>query len=331
MLLLALLQEGAHALLLVLGGEAHGEQLVLHGDAVVNVHLHAPVDAGLGVLDGDGGVGHEGLGHGDGLVQQLLGGIDGVDQADLLGLGGADGVTGEDQLLGLGDAHAAGQTLGAGEAGGDAQANLGLAELGAALALGVGAGGQDDVAAHGQLTAAAQGEAVHSGDGGDLQLLNAAHQGAAPLAPLAAGGHVHGALLADVGAGHEGAALAGDDEGAQLGVLLHLADQLLQLGDHSGIQRVQRLGTVDGGNADAVLLLITNRLIHVGVPPQSFNLNIQIVGELDSNSLFIAKSVPSFQRHFSQFPPSLFVQTDRFSPVSAGLFRGPSGILATSS
>ena len=262
MLLLALLQEGAHALLLVLGGKAHGEQLVLHGDAVVNVHLHTAVDAGLGVLHGDGGVGGEGPGHLHGLVDQLLRGIDLIHQTDGLGLLGADGLAGEDQLLGLGDAHAAGQTLGAGEAGGDAQAHLGLTELGAALALGVGAGGQDDVAGHGQLTATAQSEAVHRRDGGDLQLLDAAHQGAAPLAPLAARGHIHGILLADVGAGHEGAALAGDDEGAQLRVLLHLGDHLLQLGDHGGIQGVQRLGAVDGGNADAVFLLITNGLVH---------------------------------------------------------------------
>ncbi|CAN4045424.1 DUF4316 domain-containing protein, partial [Dysosmobacter welbionis] len=165
-LLLALLQEGAHALLLVLGGKAHGEQLVLQGDAVVDVHLHPAVDAGLGILHSDGGVGGEGLGHLHSLVQQLLGGIDLIHQADALGLLSTDLLAGEDQLLGLGHAHTAGQTLGAGEAGGDAQAHLGLAELGAALALSVGAGGQNDVAGHGQLTAAAQSEAVHCGDGG---------------------------------------------------------------------------------------------------------------------------------------------------------------------
>ena len=263
MLLLALLQEGAHALLLVLGGKAHGEQLVLHGDAVVNVHLHAAVDAGLGVLHGDGGVDHEGLCHGDRAVHQLLRSVHSVHQADLLGLLGADGLAGEDQLLGLGDAHPAGKTLGAGEAGGDAQAHLRLAELGAALALSIGAGGQNDVAGHGQLAAAAQGKAVHRGDGGDLQLFDAAHQSAAPLAPLAAGSHIQAVLLADVGAGHERAALAGEDHGAQLLILLYLADHLLQLGDHSGIQRVQRLRAIDGNDRDAVLLFISNGLIHL--------------------------------------------------------------------
>ena len=102
-------------------------------------------------------------------------------------------------------------------------------------------------------------------DGGDLQLLDPAEQGAAPLAPLAAGGHVHGALLADVGAGHEGAALAGDDEGAQLGILLHLADELFQLRDHGGVQRIQRLGAVDGGDPDIAVLFIANGLIHIGM------------------------------------------------------------------
>ena len=46
-LFLALFNEGAHAFLLVGGGEAHGEQLVLQSDAVVNVHLHAAERLGL--------------------------------------------------------------------------------------------------------------------------------------------------------------------------------------------------------------------------------------------------------------------------------------------
>ena len=96
----------------------------------------------------DGGVLGEGLGHLQRAVHEGLGGVDGVDKADLFRLVGLDHLAGEDQFLGLGHAHAAGQALGAGEAGGDAQTHLRLAELGLF-------GGQDDVAAEGQLAAAA--------------------------------------------------------------------------------------------------------------------------------------------------------------------------------
>lgn len=57
------------------------------------------------------------LGHGDGAVHQFLGSKHGVDQAHLFGLVSLDHLAGENQLLGLGDTHTAGQTLGAGEAG----------------------------------------------------------------------------------------------------------------------------------------------------------------------------------------------------------------------
>jgi hypothetical protein len=162
--------------------------------------------------------------------------------------------------LALPDADAAGQALGAGKARGDAQRDFGLAELCLLR-------GQDHIAGHGQLAAATQGEAVHCGDGGDLQLLNAAHQGAAAAAPVASAGQVQRALLADVGAGHEGAALAGDDQSAELLVLLHLGHQLLQLADNGGIQGVERLRTVDRRDADALIFLITNGRVHCKCPP----------------------------------------------------------------
>ncbi len=72
---------------------------------------------------------------------------------------GLDGLGGEDELHGVGGAHNAGQTLGAAEAGGNAQTHLGLAELGLLA-------GQTDVTGHGQLTAAAQSKAVDRSDGG---------------------------------------------------------------------------------------------------------------------------------------------------------------------
>ena len=68
-----------------------------------------------------------------------------------------------------------------------------------------------------------------------------------------------GAHLADVGAGHEGLfTAAGDDQSADIRVRLYGGHQLVQVGQDLGIQRVQRLGTVDGRHGDEALLFQQN-------------------------------------------------------------------------
>ena len=83
-----------------------------------------------------------------------------VDQAELVGLLGADRVADEVHLQRLVLAHQPRQPLGAAEAGDDPELDLGLAEHGRL-------GGDAHVAGHRQLAAAAEGDAVDRGDGRD--------------------------------------------------------------------------------------------------------------------------------------------------------------------
>ena len=149
---------------------------------------------------------------------------------------------------------------------GDAQARLGLSEHG-------GVGADADIAAHAQLTAAAQREAVDCGDGGDGQRLDAAEHVVAVLAEGLAALLGQGAHLTDIGAGHKGLfAAAGDDQRINIRIGGNGIHQLVQIGQNLGIQSVQRLGPVDGGHGDMLLLFQQNmRHIHSSlhsVPPR---------------------------------------------------------------
>ena len=98
-LVLALLQEGAHALDLIGGLEAAAEQLLLDDHGLIDVGLQAVVDGLLAGAHRDGCV------LGDGLGQLLRGGhqllqrVHGVDQADTVSLVRLDVLGGVDQLL----------------------------------------------------------------------------------------------------------------------------------------------------------------------------------------------------------------------------------------
>ena len=122
-----------------------------------------------------------------------------------------------------------------------------------------GVGADADIAGHAQLAAAAQGEAVDRGDGGDGQRLQLAEHVVALLAEGLAFRLGQGAHLADVGAGHECLlAAAGDDQGADLVVRLHLLHQLVDILQYLGIQGIEGLGPVDGGNGNVALLFQQN-------------------------------------------------------------------------
>ena len=91
-------------------------------------------------------------------------GHDAADQAGALGFLCVHHAAREDHVHGLGLAHGAGQALRAARVGDDAQLDFRLAEFGVV-------GGNDEVAHHRQLAAAAQREAA---DGGNHGLANAA-------------------------------------------------------------------------------------------------------------------------------------------------------------
>ena len=204
----AFVEERCHAVLLVLGGEAAAEDAVFVDDGFVGIHVPFGVDAELGCLDGEGCVGGDLVGQLHGFFHEFCLGIDGIDESDAEGLIGADGASGIDELFGHTHANEACQAYRAAESGDDAQTHFGLAELGVVAA-------DADVASHGELAAAAEGEAVDGGDDGDMERLDLAeHSGTAAAEGLALR-HVEGRHLADVGAGHETLlAVAGDDEAA---------------------------------------------------------------------------------------------------------------------
>ena len=97
---------------------------------------------------------------------------DAVDQADPQRLGGVDHAAAEDEFQRPALAHQPRQALRAGEAGHQAELDLGLAEL-------RGVGREPQRAGHRQLAAAAQGEAVDRGDDGLAQLLDQVEDAAA--------------------------------------------------------------------------------------------------------------------------------------------------------
>ncbi|KAJ8558709.1 hypothetical protein ON010_g8741 [Phytophthora cinnamomi] len=156
---LALLDEGGHALLLVLGGEGAPEEAALVLEPLLQRLLVGGVDGLLGHLDHWLREGRDLVGRLERLVQQLVGGHDARHEAVALGLLRVDHVAREDHLHGLGLAHGADQALRAAAAGDRAERDLGLAELGRVA-------GDDEVAEHGELAAAAQRVAVDGGDHG---------------------------------------------------------------------------------------------------------------------------------------------------------------------
>ena len=161
-----------------------------------------------------------------------------------LGFGGVHHAAGEDQVHRLGLADRARQPLRAADAGNDAELDLGLAEL-------RGVGGDDDVALHDQLAAAAERKAR---DRRDHRL--ARIRGRVPGGGEVAHERVDRGLvrhLLDVGAGGEGLLRAGDQDAADAVVGVEGGDRLRQLGIERGVERVERLRPVEPDDADAAL------------------------------------------------------------------------------
>src|SRR5690242_13317671 len=128
---LVLLDEGPHALLLVLCGEQVGERLPLEHQAGREVAPAPVVDRDLGGPQGSGGaVGERPRGLESGLVDVLAFGDDAVHQADTFGLVGLHEPAGVDDVLGPRGADQPREALGAAGAGDDPQLDLGLPQGG---------------------------------------------------------------------------------------------------------------------------------------------------------------------------------------------------------
>ena len=143
--------------------------------------------------------------------------------------------------------HQARQPLRAAVAGNESELHLGLAELGVVA-------GQSHGAGHGEFAAAAERESVDAGDDRLAQVLDGVDDG---LSLMRVGlGRDRRVLrqLADVGAGDEGLlARAGEDDDANVGIVLGRGEGLLDLLHGGHVQRVEHLGPVDGDVGDVVL------------------------------------------------------------------------------
>ena len=95
-----LLEESLHSLLLVVGGEAEGEKIVLDGDGCVYIGLHSAANGLLAEPYGDRGVLGDGLCQSQCLVHKLLRLHNPVYQADSESLVCSDGLCGVNKLLG---------------------------------------------------------------------------------------------------------------------------------------------------------------------------------------------------------------------------------------
>jgi hypothetical protein len=240
----ALLCEGSHAFLLVGGGEGGLEAGLLVRQTLGQRALERLVDAVLAQRRGDARVGRDLLAHGERGRQKLLGLDDASNEARALGLGGGVLAAGEAPLHRARLADERREALRAAHAGDGADLDLGLAEDGLV-------GGKDDVHHHGELAAAAERVAVDGGDGGLADLEQAVevleHVGVVPVDELALG------HLLDVRAGDEGLGLrvAGDDDAADVGVLVERLEGGGELGGDLAVERVH-LAAREGDERDAL-------------------------------------------------------------------------------
>ena len=203
--------EGAHALHLVGGAEGGLEHLALEHQPRGQGGLVGQVGGLLGEVDDGLGQRRDGARDAQRLVHHRLVGVHGGHQAPLGGLLRADGLSREDHLHGARLADGPDQPLRAASAGDRADGDLRLPELG-------GRAGQQDVALHGELAAAAEGEAADDADDGGADGVHPADVG--QQAALVGVGEGEGGHVLDVGAGGEGLLVAGEDDGANVGLVV---------------------------------------------------------------------------------------------------------------
>ena len=201
----------------------------------------------FGGLDGEGG-GFEHVGspflRGGKEVGQF---DDFVDHAVAVGFGGGEAFTGEDDAHGdvVGDLTR--EAVDAACASHEADAGFGQAEGG-------GFGGDEDVAGHGELEAAPEGEAVHGGDEGFVESpasVESAESAFEDAAGLADGvGAVFGLKLEVVAGGEGFVSGSGDDADPEVGVVLELGEGGVHFEGAGRVDGVHDFGAVDGEGHD---------------------------------------------------------------------------------
>ena len=243
--------ERRHGVLLILRAAAGGKEFRLQSRCGVNVHLQAHVDRFLALTNRDRCIAGDTLGELHGFRHELIRRVNRIDEADAERFLRLDIAAGIDQFFCLSHADRADKALGSAKAGRDAEARFGLAEQCVFRS-------DADIAAQGQLAAAAEREAVDRRDDGHRQLLNLAEYRVALRAERAAFVGCHGAHGADIGTGDERfRARAGNDEAACF-VGVNGVDDSFKVAEDFVVQCIEGLLPVDGDDADETVLLISD-------------------------------------------------------------------------
>mmetsp|Transcript_34825 Transcript_34825/g.79650 ORF Transcript_34825/g.79650 Transcript_34825/m.79650 type:complete len:286 (+) Transcript_34825:311-1168(+) len=237
-----LLQERFHPNALIFRGECRVEKMALKLEALGQRRLERGIDTSLRDRDDRLRVAGNLCGRGDRVVEQAGGGHDTRDQPALQGFLGAHQVPSEHQLHRARLAESAREALRAAKARDGAKLDLRLAELS-------GVCGEDEVAAHRELTPAAQREAVDRGDDRLAQLRDLVH-----LLEQLRLVHVHvvlGAHGLDVRArGERLLPRPRQHQRPNRLVSVERHRRMRKLRDELGAEGVERLGAVEGDETD---------------------------------------------------------------------------------
>src|ERR1035437_3491985 len=246
----ALLQERGDALTCVITGEDTDELAALDLERLRERAVESLGDGALGGSDGQRRLGGETTGDVTGGAEQCLGLDDAGHQSECQRARRVDGIAGEEQLHRRAAADQAGQALGATPPGDDAELDLGLAEARVGR-------GDAHVARHGDLAAAAEGDAVDGADDGQGRAFHRQRQHLATGDVLAS----RGPELGDAGAGREElGAGAGEDRGPAAVIGLGLLQRLGDTREHGAADCVGR-GVLDGNDRQSAVALDSNRVV----------------------------------------------------------------------
>ena len=240
----ALLDEGIHTLLLIVGGEGELEGTLLVGEALGEGELEGAVDGILGQGGGHAGVARDGLGGSEGSHDELVVLHDAGNEASALSLLGGVVLAGQAPLHSLGLSNEGGEALGSSDSGDDAKLDLGLSEDGLI-------GSDDEVAHHGQLASSSEAETIDGGDDGLTDIADTLEVGEhVVLVPVDA---VEGGHSLNVSTSNESTSLTGDDHAADVVILVKAVELLDELLADGGVKGVEGLGAVHGEDGDGTL------------------------------------------------------------------------------
>src|SRR6266700_2378504 len=244
---LALLDEGRHALGAILQREGRVKQIALDIQSVGQRGLEGAIDRLL--CHRGRGLRHRGdfFRSRQRLLHQLVRRHHAADETRAFGFGCIHHSPGEAQIHRLGFSDGARQALGTADAGNGAERDLGLPEFRVV-------GGNDDVAHHRELAAAAE---RITRDGRDGRLAAAGDPVAADRGEIA-GKHVDEAFrlhFLDVGARREGLFAAGHQNATDLLVGLEIVDRRRDFAKHAERQRVEHFRAIELDDADGALAL----------------------------------------------------------------------------